>query len=151
VIGLLVPQAGFPLSYDVFAGNTFGGKTLLPVVEDFIAKHPDTKPTVVADAAMLDDDRLAELREKGLSYIVGVRQAKTDLGTVKKIHVTLNAVDGAITRLHSRHGDLICDFSTKRYRKSYWMKIDYYSHYLVLIHTFRLDPPPRVIRKPVCS
>ena len=117
VIGLLVTQAGFPLAYDVFAGNTFEGKTMLPVVEGFIAKHPDTKPIVVADAAMLDDDRLAELREKGLSYIVGARLANTDLGTVKKIHGTLNAVNGAITRLHSRHGDLICDFSTKRYRK----------------------------------
>ena len=117
MIGLLVTQTGFPLAYDVFAGNTFEGKTMLPVVEGFIAKHPDTKPIIVADAAMLDDDRLAELREKGLSYIVGARLANTDLGTVKQIHSTLNAVSGATTRLHSKHGDLICDFSAKRYRK----------------------------------
>lgn len=117
VIGLLVTQAGFPLAYDVFAGNTFEGKTMLPVVEGFIARHPDTKPIVVADAAMLDDDRLAELREKGISYIVGARLANSDLGTVKKIHSALDSVNGAITRLHSRHGDLICDFSVKRYKK----------------------------------
>jgi transposase len=117
VIGLLVTQAGFPLAYDVFAGNTFEGKTMLPVVEGFIAKHPDTKPIIVADAAMLDDDRLAELREKGLSYIVGARLANNDLGTVKRIYNSLNAMNGAITRLHSKHGDMICDFSTKRYRK----------------------------------
>ena len=117
VIGLLVTQAGFPLAYDVFAGNTFEGKTMLPVLEGFIDKHPDTKPIVVADAAMLDDDRLAELRKKGFSYIVGARLANTDLGMVKKIHGTLNAVDGAMTRQHSKHGDLICDFSSKRYRK----------------------------------
>jgi transposase len=117
VIGLLVTQAGFPLAYEVFAGNTFEGKTMLPVVEGFIAKHPDTRPIVVADAAMLDNDRLAELREKGLSYIVGARLANTDLGTVKQIQGILNSVNGAITRLHSKHGDLICDFSTKRYRK----------------------------------
>jgi transposase len=90
---------------------------MLPVVEGFIAKHPNTKPIVVADAAMLDDDRLAELREKGLSYIVGARLANSDLGTVKHINGTLNAVNGAITRLHSRHGDLICDFSAARYKK----------------------------------
>jgi len=117
VIGLLVTQAGFPLAYDVFAGNTFEGKTMLPVVEGFIARHPDTKPIVVADAAMLDDDRLAELREKGISYIVGARLANNDLGTVKKIHSALDSVNGAMTRLHSRHGDLICDFSVKRYKK----------------------------------
>ena len=117
VIGLLVTQAGFPLAYDVFAGNTFEGKTMLPVVEDFIAKHPDTKPIIVADAAMLDDDKLAELREKGIAYIVGARLANSSLGTVKQVHGALGEVNGAMTRLHSRHGDLICDFSLKRYRK----------------------------------
>ena len=117
VIGLLVTQTGFPLSYDVFAGNTFEGKTMLTVVEGFIAKHPSTKPIIVADAAMLDEDRLAELRGKGLSYIVGARLANTDLRTVKQIHGTLNGENGAITRLHSKHGELICDFSTKRYKK----------------------------------
>jgi transposase len=117
VIGLLVTQAGFPLAYDVFAGNTFEGKTMLPVVESFIAKHPDTKPIIVADAAMLDEDRLDELKDKGLSYIVGARLANSDLGTVKKINATLNSVNGAMTRLRSRHGDLICDFSAARYKK----------------------------------
>lgn len=105
------------MAYNVFAGNTFEGTTMLPVVEGFIARHPDTKPIVVADAAMLDDDRLAELREKGISYIVGARLANSDLGTVKKIHTALDSVNGAITRLNSRHGDLICDFSVKRYKK----------------------------------
>ena len=117
VIGLLVTQAGFPLACEVFAGNTFEGKTMLPVVEGFIAKHPHAKPIIVADAAMLDDDRLAELRNKGLSYIVGARLANTDLGMVKRINSALNAVNGAITRLHSRHGELICDFSSVRYKK----------------------------------
>jgi len=117
VIGLLVTQAGFPLAYDVFAGNTFEGKTMLPVLEGFIDKHPDTKPIVVADAAMLDDDRLTELSSRGLSYIVGARLANTDLGTVKKINGALNAMDGAMTRLHTKHGDLICDFSVKRHKK----------------------------------
>jgi hypothetical protein len=32
VIGLLVTQSGLPLSYNVFAGNTFEGKTMIPVV-----------------------------------------------------------------------------------------------------------------------
>lgn len=33
VIGLLVTQSGIPLSYKIFAGNAFEGKTRLPVVE----------------------------------------------------------------------------------------------------------------------
>ena len=117
VIGLLVTQSGFPLSYNVFAGNTFEGKTMLPVVEGFMSKHPHTKPVVVADAAMLDDERLAELRGKNISYIVGARLANANLGLVQQIHSSLNAVNGATIRLQSKHGDLICDFSQKRYKK----------------------------------
>lgn len=117
VIGLLVTQSGFPLSYNVFAGNTFEGNTMLPVIEGFISKHPHTKPIVVADAAMLDQERLEELRQKKISYIVGARLANSNLGLVKQIQSTLNSVNGAITRVQSKHGNLICDFSSKRYKK----------------------------------
>jgi len=117
VIGLLVTQSGFPLSYQVFAGNTFEGKTMLPVVETFISTHPQTRPIIVADAAMLDEERLAELRGKKLSYIVGARLANADIGLVKQIHAKLNGKHGAIARFPSRHGDLVCDFSLKRYKK----------------------------------
>jgi transposase len=117
VIGLLVTQSGLPLSYDVFAGNTFEGKTMLPIVEGFMSKHPRAKPIVVADAAMLDEERLAELRGKNISYIVGARLANANLSLIKQIHGTLNAVNGAIARLQSKHGDLICDFSSIRYKK----------------------------------
>jgi transposase len=117
VIGLLVTQSGFPLSYQVFAGNTFEGKTMLPVVETFISAHPQTKPIIVADAAMLDEERLAELKQKKLSYIVGARLANADLGLVKQIHATLKGEHGDIARFQSRHGDLVCDFSNKRYKK----------------------------------
>jgi len=117
VIGLLVTQSGFPLSYEVFAGNTFEGKTMLPVVERFIAGHPQVKPIIVADAAMLDEHRLSELREKKISYIVGARLANANLDLVKRIHDTLNGNHATIARFSSIHGDLVCDFSFKRYKK----------------------------------
>ena len=66
---------------------------------------------------MLDEERLAELRGKNISYIVGARLANANLGLVKQIHGTLSAVNGAIARFQSKHGDLICDFSNKRYKK----------------------------------
>jgi len=117
VIGLLVTQSGFPLSYQVFAGNTFEGKTMLPMIEGFMSKHPHAKPIIVADAAMLDEERLAELRGKKISYIVGARLANNNLGLIKQISGSLTAVNGAIARVKSKHGDLICDFSSKRYKK----------------------------------
>ncbi|MFA6923030.1 MAG: IS1634 family transposase [Bacteroidales bacterium] len=117
VIGLLTTQSGFPLSYQVFAGNTFEGKTMLPIVENFVLQHPKTKPIIVADAAMLDEERLNELKQKKISYIVGARLSNANLELIKKIHSTLNGKHGAIARFSSRHGDLICDFSQKRYKK----------------------------------
>ena len=117
VIGLLVTQSGFPLSYQVFAGNTFEGKTMIPVLEGFISTHPQTRPIIVADAAMLDDERLAELRQRKLSYIVGARLPNAKLTLVRKIHAKLNGKHGAMARFPSMHGDLVCDFSLKRYKK----------------------------------
>lgn len=69
------------------------------------------------DAAMLDEQRLTELQQKGLSYIVGARLANTNLGLVKQIHSTMIGNDGAMARFQSRHGDLVCNFSIKRYKK----------------------------------
>jgi transposase len=117
VIGLLVTQSGFPLSYNVFPGNTFEGKTMLPVIENFIEEHPNTKPIIVADAAMLDEERLAELRDKKISYIVGARLANANIRLIKQIYTTLNTDNGATVRLQTQHGELICDFSIKRYKK----------------------------------
>lgn len=117
VIGLLVTQSGFPLSYEVFPGNTFEGKTMLPIIEKFISGHKKTRPIMVADAAMLSEERLEELKEKKISYIVGARLASTSFNLIKQIHNTLQDKDGAMLRLPSIHGDLVCDFSIKRYKK----------------------------------
>lgn len=117
VVGLLVTQSGFPLVYEVFPGNTFEGKTMWPVVENFMKEHKELKPIVVADAAMLSEERLTELRAKNISYIVGARLANASLDLVKQVHAVLGTKNGASARFPSVHGDLVCDFSTKRYKK----------------------------------
>jgi hypothetical protein len=117
VIGLLVTQTGFPLSYQVFSGNTFEGKTMLPMIESFIGAHKGSRPIVVADAAMLDEERLMELQQKKISYIVGARLANANSALIKRVHDALQGTHGAIVRFPSRHGHLVCDFSLKRYKK----------------------------------
>lgn len=118
VIGMLVTQSGFPISYEVFPGNIFEGKTMLPILEEFLSEHKNTKPVVVADAAMLSEERLGELKEKKISYIVGARLANSNLELIRKIHGSLQEIQGAIVRISSTtHGDLVCDFSTKRFKK----------------------------------
>jgi len=66
---------------------------------------------------MLDEQRLSELREKKISYIVGARLANANLDLVKRIHDTLNGNHGTMARFSSIHGDLVCDFSFKRHKK----------------------------------
>jgi len=75
VVGLLVTREGFPLGYKLFTGNTFEGKTMIPVLKAFAAKHQATTPIVVADAAMLSQTNIKKLIKQNLSYIVGARLA----------------------------------------------------------------------------
>jgi transposase len=90
---------------------------MLPIIEKFISEHKQTKPILVADAAMLSEERLSELKEKKISYIVGARLANANLDLIKRIYDRLQGKDGSVVRLSSTHGNLICDFSIKRYKK----------------------------------
>ncbi len=74
-------------------------------------------PTVVADAAMLSEKVLCELRSRNISYIVGARIANQGLELIKSIAEKLNKQDNASIRIQSKHGYMICSFSKERYRK----------------------------------
>jgi hypothetical protein len=76
IIGLLVDRNGFPLGLQSFEGNKAETKTILPVIEAFLAQNGLTKTTIVADAAMLSAANLAALTEAGYTYIVGSRLYK---------------------------------------------------------------------------
>lgn len=117
VVGLLVTRSGFPLGYEVFKGNTFEGKTMLPVLNTFGKTHGVTKPIVVADAAMISRENVKKLTEGGFSYIVGARLANSSPAVIRTIATTLNKEDGATMRIATPHGELIAGFSAKRYRK----------------------------------
>ena len=117
VVGLLVTRTGFPLGFEVFPGNTFEGKTMLPILDAFIAKHNVHAPTVVADAAMLSQELLKEVTHRKMSYIVAARLAGSAQAIVEQVSTALGQQDGRIIRLSGPHGDMICTFSLKRYRK----------------------------------
>ena len=118
VIGLLVDGLGFPLGYGVFAGNTFEGNTMLPMVQDFCATHEISSFTIVADAAMISMKNVKELREKKLSYIVGARLANISPILIDQITDGLKVhVHGQTMRIPTEHGDLVVAFSESRFRK----------------------------------
>ena len=117
VIGLIVNADGFPVSYEIFEGSTFEGKTFIPIISRFKERHQIAILTVVADAAMISLDNVKKLREKDLSYIVGARVANLTRAQITDISTKLNQIDRASIRIETKRGLLICDFSQKRYRK----------------------------------
>lgn len=118
VVGLLVTSEGFPLTYDLFAGNTFEGHTIIPVVTGLAKKYHFTNLTVVADAAMLSQKNIDALVAAGISYIVGARLGYLTITHVKEISRVLNEKDAASVRRTIGGHTLICDFSKKRYAKN---------------------------------
>lgn len=117
VIGLVVTREGFPVSYDVFAGNTFEGKTFIPVITRFKANYAVKTLTIVADAAMISLENVQLLIKENLSYIVGARVANLKLDQMTQIKKELEDVDGRSMRVETERGLLICDFSYNRYQK----------------------------------
>jgi transposase len=73
MLGLLVGRNGYPIGYDIFEGNIFEGKTLLPVLRRIEQKYGFGKPVVVADAAMLSNENLQSLEQGQFPFIVDAR------------------------------------------------------------------------------
>src|SRR5215813_1487809 len=71
-IGLLTGQDGFPLMVSAFEGNKAETKTMLPVIESFMAAHQLPDVTVVADAGMISEANQNQIEAAGLSFILGM-------------------------------------------------------------------------------
>lgn len=117
LVALMVTQEGFPVAYEVFAGNTFEGHTMLPFMTSFIEKHKVKKFTVVADAAMISTANVEALQKAKINYIVGARLGNVSGELIKEIDKKLKREDGNSIRLKTDNGFLICSFSKQRYKK----------------------------------
>jgi hypothetical protein len=72
-IGLLTGQDGFPLMISAFEGNRAETKTMLPVIEKFMAAHQLPDVTVVAGAGMISEASQKAIEAAGLSFILGMK------------------------------------------------------------------------------
>ncbi len=120
VIGLIVTSEGFPVSCEVFEGNTFEGNTFMPTITKFRDAYDIKNLIVVADAAMISFDNIKKLKENDLSYIVGARIANLKRSQMEEVSKNLGSVDGSTTQIETERGLLVCDFSAKRYKKDQW-------------------------------
>ena len=117
LVALMVTKEGFPIAYEVFAGNTFEGHTIIPVVKSFILKNKVKEFTVVADAAMISIENIKALRESKINYIVGARLGNLSNELVAIIDKSISRKDGKSIRIKTENGYLICSYSSVRYRK----------------------------------
>ena len=73
-LGLFTTLQGYPLSYEVYEGNCYEGHTLIDVLQKFQDKfNIQTKPIVVADRGMLNNDNVAYLENNGYKYILAAK------------------------------------------------------------------------------
>ncbi len=75
-IALVVTFDGFPLGYEVFAGNTHDSRTVQTIVSAMEARHGVVGRVWIADRGMASADNLAWLRQTGRRYIIGAPKAQ---------------------------------------------------------------------------
>jgi len=119
MLGLLVGQNGYPIGYDIFEGNTFEGKTLIPVLKDIEQRYHFGKPVVVADAAMLSKVNLDALDEAKYPFIVAGRlRNETQAMQTEILRRCAGLTNGQSMVIDHQTGRrLIVSFSDSRARK----------------------------------
>jgi transposase len=70
-IGLVVSREGFPLGYEVFAGNRRDSTTLQEIVRRMEERYGRADRIWAVDRGMIDASNLKWLKERGSRYIVG--------------------------------------------------------------------------------
>ncbi len=75
-IALVVTFDGFPLGYEVFAGNTHDSTTLQQIVETMERRHGAVGRVWIADRGMASAKNLAWLRASGRRYIIGAPKSE---------------------------------------------------------------------------
>jgi transposase len=76
VIALIVTPEGFPLSYEVLAGNTADSTTLSEFLDRIEQRYGHAQRIWVMDRGVPTEDSLAKMRTMGASYLVGTPKGR---------------------------------------------------------------------------
>ena len=79
VLGLLVSEGGYPLSYSLFNGSQYEGYTMIPMIDDFKQRFNLGEDfVVVADSGLMSEDNVKLLRSA--LFICCYRYVRSSLG-----------------------------------------------------------------------
>jgi transposase len=125
VLALITTTDGTPMGYELFAGNTSEGKTLVHVIGQMKSRFDLSHVVLVADRAMFNKDNLEKMEELKVKYVVAaklkslnkkIKQEILDSSTFK-----INEVCGEIHWINEFATDenrrLIVSYSSKRAKK----------------------------------
>lgn len=117
ILGLLVCENGYPLSYSIFNGSQYESYTMIPIVDDFRQRFGLDDFIVVADSGFMIRRNIELLRSGGYSFIVGGRIKKYGREETDWI-LSLPHEDGLFYERSLPDGDrLIVTYSSKRAAK----------------------------------
>ena len=117
ILGLLVSADGYPLSYSVFNGAQYEGRTMIPIIDDFIQRFNIKDFVVVADSGLLNKTNVELLRQAGYKYILGARIKKEPAKTIEWI-LAQEKVSGAYHEYTRENGErLVLGYSEQRAKK----------------------------------
>lgn len=120
VLGLLVSEDGYPLSYSIFNGSQYEGRTMIPVIDDFVQRFNLTDFIVVADSGLMSTKNVELLESAGYQYILGAR-IRNESPKMKDWILSVDRTDGNIYECR-RNGiqRLIVSYSEARAKKNAW-------------------------------
>lgn len=117
ILGLLVCENGYPLSYSIFNGAQYESYTMIPIIDDFKQRFGLDDFVVVADSGFMIKRNIELLRSGGYSFIVGGRIKKCGKEETEWI-MSLPHEDGLFHERKLPNGDrLIVTYSSKRAAK----------------------------------
>ena len=118
VLGLLVSEGGYPLSYSLFNGSQYEGFTMIPMIDDFKQRFTlGDDFIVVADSGLMNRNNVMLLQKAGYRYILGAR-IKNENKDVKQWILSLDKKDNVYNEIKCQNGErLIVSYSEKRAKK----------------------------------
>ena len=78
VIGLLTDEEGWPITVEVFAGNTQDPKTFKPQIDKLAQRFGVKQVTLVGDRGMIKSAQLSDLRDQDFHYLTAITKPQIE-------------------------------------------------------------------------
>ncbi len=126
VLGLLVDQLRNPVTYNIYRGNTYEGKTIVDALEQLKKQYRIKHVVVVADSAMIDKFNREYMEANGVNYILGdrIKNLPENIKEIllnRDIHKPVSSYIPkdklSYTEVEYQGRRIVCTWSEKRARK----------------------------------